>query len=420
MLRITDPTQAARVAVLALRGWPFNYRAAKEFEEDQHPRDDKGKFTDGSGSGSGSESKVKAAPVSKEQKDKAYEMVKSGKTHKATAAELGMSIGQVAGHVWKVDQKKKAIEESAKYLGGAKVIGGELPGPSEAKAAPPVVEEPKVAEPKSWAAMSSDEKMAATMTSEHVWKQKTDGIKTGHYAWFDKNGTQVSSPFESKSDHRAALDTLYQGKGISAATAAATNKQPDTPGWPISNNAVRSMPSSFETKMNGIGDKWLGTLPSHERNSLNVYTGSGYVTINSALRDGKWNASIHSTVNGLDSALAKSPNPPPPDLVWRGVRAGEATEFAKSWATGDTVELRGYQSSSISPSFASDWARKNEGGTLYEIKPTKGAYVNTISVHKQEKEYLLPHGARFLVKGRKEISISNGTKREVIQLEMHP
>jgi hypothetical protein len=394
------------------------FRVSAAFVEEEHPRDEEGKFTD-SGGGKGKKA-PKAPPVPKDLKDKAYQMVKSGETFKATAKKLGMTPGQVAGHVWKVDQKKKELAELVKKNPPATVTPV-TPPPAVTPVTPPPAVTPPVATPSvttspvtvssstPWTSLTKDQKLAVATSSGYTWKEKTSGPLAGQYAWFDKNGTQVSSPFAAKDAHREALDTLHNGKGIEAAPVAS-----HTPGWPISNDTVRSVGSNYPNTVTQSAKMWLDKLPSTEKDALAYYTGSGYAGLNERLRKGSWTEADHNKIDKIDSALAKSHQPPPPELVWRGVRVGEATEFSKTWNNNDIVELRGYQSTSIDPNFASGWAST---GILYEIKPSRGGYIQPISHHPSESEYLLPHNTRYRVRGKATVNLKGHT-REVIQLEM--
>lgn len=114
----------------------------------------------------------------------------------------------------------------------------------------------------------------------------------------------------------------------------------------------------------------------------------------------------------IQDAIAKSPKPPPPELVWRGLSSG-GDELVKGLTAGDVVQLNGFQSTSIKPEFAKGWG----GHHIFEIKPAKGAYVHTISGYKHEYEYLLPHGAKYKVHGATKVKLGTHVVN-VIQLEM--
>lgn len=362
---------------------------------------DGGQFTsEGGGGGAKEKSKKapKAPPVPVEHKHAAYAEVKAGGTFKATAAKYGMTQGQLAGHVWKVDQAKKKVEE----------------GLEEEKALKSVVSAPKAVPQKSWSEMSSDEKMTYAHEQGYKWQPKPNSTH-GNHAWYDAEGKQVSG-FGPKDSHREKLDTINYGAGI----VPATPKVPDVAAgkWPISADTERSLSYSYETKMEKANEPWSKSLTSAETHAISSYTGNGYDELNSNLRSGSSLTGYQKTMNdNLKSAIAKAPAPPPPELVWRGISSiGAAQKFA-NLKNGDVLTMDGFQSTTIKPSFAHSWG---SGKTIFEIKPAKGAYVYLHSNHKSEKEYLLPHGAKYSVRGVAHVKMQGVSEKvRVIQLEMH-
>jgi hypothetical protein len=266
------------------------------------------------------------------------------------------------------------------------------------------------------------------------WKEKTSGAKEniGKYAYYDKNGVQISAPM-LKGDFLQAAATINQGKGpewTKPATPAYTPPsytQPAAVGinvekgagkagaWPISDDTSRVMGTSTPDALDKVGHTWETKLTSAERASVKGYTGSGYTSINESLRQGGSGGALSGSAARIASAIDKHDSPPPPELVWRGVSHGGVGSVAASLGAGDVIELKGFQSTSIKPEFAHSWGA---GKTIFEIKPSKGAYVKVVSSHSHEYEYLLPHAAKYTVAGVKNVKFGSNTHK-VVQLEMH-
>jgi hypothetical protein len=270
-------------------------------------------------------------------------------------------------------------------------------------------------------------KTAIAEEAGYEWKLKETGPAAGKdaWAWF-QNGIQVSAFQKGASaDHVKAKETAAATinfgagptpKGFKAPPAAAPTgnallTQVQDPGgpWPIADTTPRVIGGSYPTVVKNAHQAWLNSLTDTEREAIRSYTNSGYSSVNAALRQNPSSSAGANIKKGLD----KSPNPPPPELVWRGVSHTGFKAFMAGLSVGDTIRMDGFQSTSISPSVAVSWGG---GGTLLEIKPKRGAYVKLISSH-PEYEYLLPHGQKYRFRGAKQVSM-NGTMRTVLQLEM--
>lgn len=266
----------------------------------------------------------------------------------------------------------------------------------------------------------------------YTWKAKESGPNAGKFAFF-KDGIQVSAFTESEHDWKKAAETAHFGKGIGWKELP----PPPVPGkiggqsgliadplgsygddldsiepWPIDDDVVRKQGTKYVAEIRDIGDKWATKLTPDERNAIHSYTGASSAT-NRAL----WDSGILSTEKSkkIDSGLAKSPDPPPPELVWRGIPSVNPSALQASLTTGDIIKLKGFQSTSVRPETAAGWSA---GKTLFEIKPKKGAYVQVVSSH-PEKEFLLPHGKKYLFRGTRMVPIgTKNEKRLVFQFEM--
>jgi hypothetical protein len=286
----------------------------------------------------------------------------------------------------------------------------------------------------------------------YAWQEKTSGKLAGKFAWF-QNGVQVSGAFD-KASAQQAIGTIHQGAGpktpgqlaqeaaatasAKASTGSALSEQeqelikynpiekgalapPPASAWPINDNVNRTLGSNYPKVMLAHATNlWGPKLTSEETAAISHYTGSGSTSINNYLR-GKGSHSSQATIktysDRISSALAKAPTPPPPELVWRGMGYHGSDALANAVAPGDIIKLRGFQSASIDPEFASGWS--GGSGVLFEIQPKAGAYVQHISNHKSEKEFIMPHDRQYVVHGVKHLSIG-GSTRKVVQLGMLP
>jgi hypothetical protein len=265
----------------------------------------------------------------------------------------------------------------------------------------------------------------------YVWQEKTTGPNKGKYAFF-QNGIQVSA-FGDKDAWDTAISTIHFGKGYDwkesppppapGKIGGAHGLYADTHGtiddlstlepWPLDDGTVRKQNSTYEDEVYKIGVAWKDKLTASEKAAIKSYTGSGSGSTNHALYAQKMETSNSKLIS---SGLAKSTDPPPPSIVWRGVPGIKPSVLAASLNTGDVIQLNGFQSTSINPDKALSWSG---GQTFFEIKPKKGAYVYTVSSHGTEKEFLLPTGKKYIVRGIKELPInSSGNKRLTFQLEM--
>jgi len=270
-------------------------------------------------------------------------------------------------------------------------------------------------------------KIAATQPADlaakgYLWQEKTTGPAKGKYAFF-KGGVQVSAN-APKEDMAKVVSTINFGKGPDWVEPPAPGKVGGASGliadklqtgatltqWPIDDSVVRHEGSKYPHVMDKQGIAWAGTLTADERAAVKSYTGSAYGGINKTLQSGK----SSKTAELIDSALAKSPTPPPPELVWRRLSIGQPASVFNSLEAGDVIKLKGFQSTSISPT---TWS----GNLVMEIKPAAGAFVKTVSSHKGEQEYLLPHGMTYVVRGATTVSMGHGNnKQKVLQLQMLP
>lgn len=293
-------------------------------------------------------------------------------------------------------------------------IGGE--DPYEGKQTPSqFAETTKYSEPEGSVSSSTSSLTDTAEKYGYTWQVKNSGPAAGKYAWF-QNGVQVSAP-HAQDQKEVAAASMHYNQGPRAPVV-------ETPavGWPVDSNVTRAMGVTYPATVQKAYQSWADGLSGDQHQAIGSYTGSYYAHINAALRAGivDPNTTEGKVAGRISSALDKAPKPPPPELVWRGL-SGQSSKLVSGLSVGDTIEMKGFQSTSIRPEFAKSW--HGSYGTadtpFLEIKPSRGAYVRSLSSHKSEYEYLLPHAAKYVVKGLAKVKIQGvGSPVHVLQLEM--
>lgn len=137
---------------------------------------------------------------------------------------------------------------------------------------------------------------------------------------------------------------------------------------------------------------WAAGCTLTQRELIKNYTGSGYAQINKALRSGSTSHPVYAQIPPLDQAL-EAATLHHDVYLWRG----GSQKFINTVNVGDIVQDPGYQSCSTDEKFASSWHKQ---GVLFRIRARtgqRGAYIASISMHPNEREYLLPRGTQYRV-----------------------
>lgn len=166
---------------------------------------------------------------------------------------------------------------------------------------------------------------------------------------------------------------------------------------------------------------WIKSLDIKEKLAVLLYTGSlFYRKLNKCLRE---NLPMSKTQNFIDrnlnEALDKSRLPQNMILYRRArsIELGTYCNCSPEELLGKDVTLQAYSSTSIKP------ARKVPGENrdlFWQIDAPKGthaAYLKDISLHRREKEVLLPKGTVLKIIGVDE-RISKGNKIRIIHAEI--
>lgn len=170
-------------------------------------------------------------------------------------------------------------------------------------------------------------------------------------------------------------------------------------------------PDSYTT----INAHLRGTLRDEEVNDFAAQSG---------MKPDEYRDRMRGAITELDRFLSRA-TLPEPVLVTRGLRLGPAAgkEFLarveRCAASGEPVQLKGYQSTTVDPSVAAESFGGGSTGVLLEIAAARGAYVAGISDAPEEAELLLPRDCNYRVAGFREVKARGKTVR-VIQLEQLP
>lgn len=168
--------------------------------------------------------------------------------------------------------------------------------------------------------------------------------------------------------------------------------------------------------MNHQYESWRQSLTPGERSAIHSYTGQSYGQINTGFRQNQFSSAMLNKIHSIDSGLAKAAPVKEDMLIYRKVGDSSNSIYNKCKA-GDVIVERGYVSTSIS---RHGWS----GNTVVNIKVpagAKGAYVQAISSHKNEKEFIMPRDTMFHVVRVRTVSETNlgyTSKTRVVDAEV--
>lgn len=203
---------------------------------------------------------------------------------------------------------------------------------------------------------------------------------------------------------RAEVDKIIEELDKKLAAKKTPGKAPNAPKGPTSiKGPVATGSKTFEGTINALD--YNNTSITHEqRKAASSYQGTGYSTLNKALRKGEpLNSYQQQMVTGLDglhkqSKLANNVE------VYRGVRRPTSV-FADGWddagdATGMEWTDKGYMSTTYhkptAKTFASKWADGQHKGVVFRIKVPKGTPAYNYG-HEWEHELVFKRGMKFRV-----------------------
>jgi hypothetical protein len=209
-----------------------------------------------------------------------------------------------------------------------------------------------------------------------------------------------------------------------AAPAAPAAKAPtpaNPPGFPKDDAPRQRTPAQLD-RFNSQVKGTLEELPKQHRSALRDYTKEKvYAEVNAELRSGTPGPNA-GRVARMRAAFDSVPPLKTPVTVYRGVALDEAgsarlsQQIAQAKANGGVMEMQGFVSTSADIGTALDFAKGKKSSVVFEISAKKGIGVDGLSKF-AEHELLLDHQSKFKIVGVKQVPVSPGVTRRVVQLE---
>jgi len=157
-------------------------------------------------------------------------------------------------------------------------------------------------------------------------------------------------------------------------------------------------PRAEDGKFGSGGGAKKGNLTQSEKTYVEMYTGDGFLKINSSLRSG---SQPDKMVKAIDSAIDKSPPISEKKTLYRGMSKDAAKKLFPGGEikVGDTISDLAFSSTSKSTFTAQATAI---GGVMLVIEAmpgSKGMDVGMVTRNPSEDEILLPRNAKMKVLG---------------------
>ena len=197
---------------------------------------------------------------------------------------------------------------------------------------------------------------------------------------------------------------------------APTAPQRSLPAWDESDPVRRLL--VMLPRQTQVEQAWADSLTAEQKEALSVYTGGGYQTINKVVRgqplpDGVSRSRYAGFEAKLREALETAPTVSM--VTWRGISLDEEAREAliKRYRrqVGTVIVWDGYASTSLNPRVARDFAGRD--GLMYEIRSTRGRWIEAASQHGYESEVLLTPGAELQIVEVKEIAYYNDRRNTI-------
>ena len=149
------------------------------------------------------------------------------------------------------------------------------------------------------------------------------------------------------------------------------------------------------------GKDTLGLLNDSQIIAIKKYTSISHAEINDPMREGRMPAGeFGQSARILSETIQKHGTLPLPVKVFRGITSDAPEKVIESFKSGETVELKGFVSTSASRAVADlEFGIKRDGGILFEITATKGLYagLRKLSTRPHEKELIIDNNSKFRV-----------------------
>ena len=226
-------------------------------------------------------------------------------------------------------------------------------------------------------------------------EQASEILKSMGTSWLDPHPYQQLMKFYNQylTDKNFIMKTATTTKKVTS-TVKTVNTQFDSAAW------HKIMKKQKKKVMEDWCLDWLKEISREERNGVETYTGSAYISMNEYLRGQRAVTSYADEIKQATEALKKA-SLPEEVIVRRGSGYNmlrelgiDISEANKDKMIGSLVTDKGFVSTSPSPSGGFDT------GIEYIIKVPKGSqamYVDTISRHRGEEELLINRGGKYII-----------------------
>ena len=203
------------------------------------------------------------------------------------------------------------------------------------------------------------------------------------------------------------------------------------PAWPLPDNATRKDDPAVQEEYRGarrrmqtwlrekrlrtgrgkFNRKWLEDSKEYVLSSVSDRVNESYwkgTRISTRSWSGKAAARARGGMRKMFEVVRGAPDlpgPPPPSLVWRGMRGDVAADI-REMAIGEVWKNKGYTSTSLSPTTAHSFGGDSARTVVMEILPrNKGVDFSAIADNFDEEEFLIDKGARFRFVGSRVVNM---------------
>ncbi len=210
--------------------------------------------------------------------------------------------------------------------------------------------------------------------------------------------------------------------------AASARPVPGDGPLPLTEAVLNRVPTG-SNELKARASAWESDLTQNQKNAVEEYTADNFDPINRKLRACPQTLDclrhVRDDAARLQAAIQKFPPHDPPLTTYRGVKTGRPGVLGQAklaeienglkaaLATGHPIQMDGFQSSTVDPSFAAKWSTgTDDHGLMMEIKSPRGAYIPSLSVKSHEEEVLHAHGEKYTVTGvRRQLVEGEGGKK---------
>lgn len=262
--------------------------------------------------------------------------------------------------------------------------------------------------------------------NKHAWKELMKSVQAVHEFQQMKNPDNHEGPYYIQKRLEPVFAMKFD-KPVEELTAPVSHGD-----WQFKNDQLREQIIG-QSNASKVGMK-IGSevVDTDSKNKIRGYSTSP--KINKRL----WDQGDNPTFSDLDDKrtyenIAKGIDDagelPKPITVWRGMSFDIAKHMGKpdyKSLVGETIEMPGFQSTSLNPSVAVEFHNKYNTGEvpMFEIKTKRGVFMDDgLSTLPDEQEFLMGHNWKYRVVGYEKgvpFPLGDGqiTKKDILKLEL--